>query len=71
MVSIAGSARYLISPILAGALLAVKDIELLLLLDISTFVLTVAAAAVVRKGMERKKADVEVSFAESFRQEWS
>ncbi|MCF2682815.1 MFS transporter [Faecalicatena contorta] len=71
MVSIAGSARYLVSPILAGALLAVKDIELLLLLDISTFVLTVAAAAVVRKGMERKKADVEVSFAESFRQGWT
>lgn len=71
MVSIAGSARYLISPILAGALLAVKDIEFLLLLDISTFVLTVAAAAVVRKGMERKMADVEVSFTKSFRQGWT
>ena len=42
-----------------------------LLLDISTFVLTVAAAAVVRKGMERKMADVEVSFTKSFRQGWT
>lgn len=37
MVSLAGSTRYLISPILAGALLAVSDIKLLLLIDICTF----------------------------------
>ena len=45
MVSLAGSARYLISPILAGALLAVSDIKLLLIIDICTFLPTVFAAA--------------------------
>ena len=49
LVSLAGSARYLISPVLAGALLAVSDIKLLLLIDVCTFFPTVAGAAVVRK----------------------
>ena len=34
LVSLAGSARYLISPLLAGLLLAVSDIKLLLVIDI-------------------------------------
>ena len=34
MVSLAGSARYLVSPMLAGLLLAVSDIKLLLVIDI-------------------------------------
>ena len=54
MVSIAGSARYLISPVLAGALLAVSDMRLLLLIDICTFFPTVIGAAVVRKEICRK-----------------
>lgn len=37
MVNIAGSTRYLISPVIAGVLLAVSDIKLLLVIDISTF----------------------------------
>ena len=45
LVSLAGSARYLISPLLAGFLLSVSDIKLLLIIDISTFVLTVICAA--------------------------
>ena len=45
MVSLAGSARYLISPVLAGALLTVSDIRLLLVIDICTFFLTVICAA--------------------------
>lgn len=55
MVSLAGSARYLISPVLAGVLLTVSDIRLLLLLDIGTFFLTVICTGVVRKGLEAKK----------------
>ena len=53
LVSLAGSARYLISPVLAGVLLAVSDIRLLLAIDICTFFPTVFAAAVVRKGFAR------------------
>ncbi|MDO5541054.1 MAG: MFS transporter, partial [Eubacteriales bacterium] len=57
MVSLAGSARYLISPVLAGALLTVSDIRLLLILDICTFFLTVICTGVVRKGLAAKAAE--------------
>lgn len=53
MVQIAGNARYLISPALAGILLAVSDIRLILLLDIGTFFITITTAALVRKSIAR------------------
>lgn len=61
LVSIAGSARYLLSPIIAGFLLAISDIKLLLIIDICTFFLTVITTAVVRRGIESKKSDENVS----------
>ena len=65
MVSIAGSARYLISPLIAGFLLTVSDVKMLLMIDIGTFFLTVICTAVVRKGISAKPADAEASFLES------
>jgi MFS family permease len=56
MVNLAGSARYLISPLIAGFLLTVYDVRLLLFIDICTFFVTVLCTGVVRKGLE-KKAD--------------
>ena len=70
LVSLAGSARYLISPVLAGALLAVSDIKLLLVIDICTFFPTVFAAAFVRKGIEKKVTECQVFFIDSLRQGW-
>lgn len=73
MVSLAGSARYLISPLLAGLLLAVSDIRLLLLIDACTFFLTVTATGVVRSGLAAKKQEKQEkqeSFFESFRCGW-
>ncbi len=70
MVSLAGSARYLISPLLAGLLLAVSDIKLLLILDICTFFLTVITTGMVRRGLEVKAAEVRDGFAASFREGW-
>ncbi|MGN0295040.1 MAG: MFS transporter [Lachnospiraceae bacterium] len=70
MVSLAGSARYLISPILAGALLTVSDIRLLLLLDIATFFLTVLCTGVVRKGLERKPAEEREAFFAALQTGW-
>lgn len=70
MVSLAGSARYLISPILAGALLTVSDIRLLLLLDIGTFFQTVFCTGVVRKGLERKPAEEREAFSAALRTGW-
>ena len=70
LVSLAGSARYLISPFLAGILLAVSDIKLLLMIDICTFVFTVITTAVVRHGMTEKKERKEASFADDLRGGW-
>ena len=70
LVSLAGSARYLISPLVAGLLLSVSDVKLLLLIDISTFVLTVISTAVVKRGIETKPGDNEKSFIESLKEGW-
>lgn len=67
MVQIAGAAKYLISPVIAGFLLAVSDIKLLLIIDISTFFVTVAAALVVRKGLAAKKTEHKDSFLVEFK----
>lgn len=71
MVSIAGSARYLISPLIAGMLLTAADVRLLLAIDISTFFLTVTCTAVVRKRISAKPPERTDSFMESFREGWN
>lgn len=48
LIGIAGSAKYLVSPILAGFLLTLSDIRLLLIIDICTFFLTVFTTLAVR-----------------------
>ena len=70
LVSIAGSARYLISPVLAGILLAVSDIRLLFVIDISTFILTVISTAVVRKGIATKETENQSGFFKSPTEGW-
>lgn len=70
LVSIAGSARYLISPVLAGILLAVSDIKLLFVIDISTFILTVISTAVVRKGIATKETENQSGFFKSLTEGW-
>lgn len=67
MVSLAGSARYLVSPVLAVALLTVSDIKLLLIIDICTFFPTVIAAAFVKKKIASKPSEKDVSFIESLK----
>ena len=70
MVSLAGSARYLISPVLAGALLTVSDIRVLLVLDICTFFLTVICTGVVRSGLAVKTAAEKEPFFSALRMGW-
>ena len=70
MVSLAGSARYLISPLLAGLLLAVSDIRLLLILDICTFFFTVITTGMARQGLTAKAAEAREGFVQSFREGW-
>ena len=70
MVSLAGSARYLVSPVIAGLILAVGDVKILLMIDICTFFLTVATTAVVKRGIETKTDENKETFLESFKVGW-
>ena len=70
LVSVAGSARYLFSPVIAGFLLAISDVKLLLMIDICTFFLTVMSAAVVRRGIGAKKNENKEPLLESIRTGW-
>lgn len=70
LVSLAGSARYLISPLLAGILLTVSDIRLLLILDMVTFFLTVICTGVVRRGLASKTAERNEAFFMLLKEGW-
>ena len=70
-VQVAGSAKYLISPIIAGFLLAVSDIKLLLIIDICTFFVTVIATLAVRKCLVAKSGEQSESFIQEFKDGWA
>lgn len=68
LMQVVGSAKYLISPVLAGFLLTMFDVRLLLVLDICTFFVTVGATLFVRKGIVHKAAEASVSFSVQMRE---
>lgn len=70
LVSLAGSARYLISPVIAGLLLAVYEIKLLLVIDICTFFVTIIATAVVKRGLSDSRVDTSPGFMASLKEGW-
>ncbi|WP_324825824.1 MFS transporter [Sinanaerobacter sp. ZZT-01] len=70
LVQTAASAKYLISPIIAGYLLVVSDIKLLLIIDISTFFVTVLSTFVVRRGLKAKSGVQIDSFICEFKEGW-
>lgn len=59
LVQIAGNAKYLISPALAGILLGIADIQLILMIDICTIFVTVLAVLAVRKSLAVKSQAAE------------
>ncbi|RAU98898.1 MFS transporter [Paenibacillus sp. YN15] len=71
LVQVAGSSKYLISPIVAGFLLTVADIKLLLVLDICTFFVTVASTLVVRSGLASGSGRASASFIREFKEGWA
>ncbi|MBE5901710.1 MAG: MFS transporter [Lachnospiraceae bacterium] len=71
LVSLAGSARYLLSPVIAGVLLSVSDVKLLLIIDICTFFLTVISTAVVRSGIGAKEIEKKEPFLQSMKEGWN
>ena len=71
LVSLAGSARYLVSPVIAGILLSVSDIKLLLVIDICTFILTVFSTFAVKRRIKAEKRMEQISFKESMKVGWN
>lgn len=71
LVSLAGSARYLVSPFIAGILLSITDVKVLLVIDICTFMITVISTFAVRKGIDTQKTATQVSFQESLQEGWN
>ncbi|HEX9062961.1 MAG TPA: MFS transporter [Clostridia bacterium] len=49
LIQLAGSAQYLISPVVAGILMSIFDIKLILKIDIATFIIAVAAVFMITK----------------------
>lgn len=70
LVSLAGSARYLFSPIIAGILLAVSGIKVILIIDICTFFLTIATITVVKRSIHKKAAQAAEGFWKSMKSGW-
>jgi len=71
LVQVAGSAKYLISPIIAGFLLTVSDIRLLIVIDICTIFVTVASTLAVRKGLISVVREEKTAFWYEFQGGWS
>lgn len=71
LVQVTGSAKYLLSPIIAGFLLTISDIKLLLMIDIGTFFVTAASVLVIRKGLASRKYEQGSSFVSEFKDGWS
>ncbi len=71
LIQLAGSAQYLISPVIAGFLISVFDIKLVLIIDITTFLIAVAAVFMINKqdAVSRKHAKHEFfhDMADAFR----
>lgn len=70
LVQIADSSKYLIAPLLAGFLLTISDIRLLLIIDISTFFITVSTTTYVRKGLVSKKSEVKTRMIKDLVDGW-
>lgn len=55
LMQIAGNAKYLISPAIAGIILAYSDIRVILIIDILTIIVTILVVALVRRNIHKLK----------------
>lgn len=71
MVQIASSSKFLISPIIAGLMLAVSSMEVILIIDILTLFVTVAAVFSVKKSLAVKSQDKkDIDFFKDLKEGW-
>ncbi|WP_127534729.1 MFS transporter [Paenibacillus kobensis] len=57
LVQLAESSKFLLSPIIAGILLSVTTIETILIVNIATYLVAIAAVLVIRQGMKVNKGE--------------
>jgi MFS family permease len=60
MVQLAGAAKFLISPVVAGLLMQVMDVEMLILMDVSTIIVTFLTITAVRRSFGGKPVRAEI-----------
>jgi MFS transporter, DHA3 family, macrolide efflux protein len=70
LVQVAGSAKFLVSPVIAGFLLSISNIKVLLIIDICTFLVSVISTIAVRNGLASKKCEQPKSFIREFKDGW-
>ena len=70
LVSLAGSSRYLLSPIIAGFILSVSSINTILIIDICTFFLTIITTLIVRKNIKSNNVKKDQNFFSSLKEGW-
>ena len=71
MVGIASASKFLISPILGGLILAWHSMELILVIDILTLVVTVVAILSVRRSLKTRPAEKkELDFLQDLKEGW-
>lgn len=73
MIQIAGAAKFLISPMIAGILLANNYILFIIIIDMVTFVITVLTTAMVRKSIPKhgkKTQDFSLNIVQNIRIGW-
>ncbi|MCI5731855.1 MAG: MFS transporter [Eubacterium sp.] len=68
LMQMAGSAKFLISPFLAGFIMKFSGITMILWIDIATFFITVFATLFVARGMRKKQAENQESFGAQFKE---
>ena len=71
LVQVAGSSKFLLSPFIAGFLLTATNIQTILVIDISTIVVTIPIAALVKKWLGRTRAEgKKQGFFKDFAEGW-
>ncbi|MFM1525348.1 MULTISPECIES: MFS transporter [Helcococcus] len=71
LIQISNSAKFLISPVLAGFLIGIsKGFEIILLIDILTVFVTIATSFYIKSGLESKVYEIEKDFFKSLYNSW-
>jgi len=63
LIQLAGSAQYLISPIIAGILLGLFDIKIILMIDIGTFIVAAAAVFIIKNKCVTAQVHKKIKFS--------